>query len=204
VPDLLRIDDALIRMGDAPGGDSLDVLGTTVEFLSWAQNPAANFCIIRRIVPPGVTIPLHTYDDPEDIFVVSGTQEVLVDGPGGLRWRHARTGDFVRIPRAIPHAYRNVANERVVALIVTTTRVGEFLKEIGSRHGEASRRPTPAQLMLIAATAERHGITLGTARDNAAVGIDLPSSPKREVAAHSCGSGRRSLRTHTHQGRPAA
>jgi quercetin dioxygenase-like cupin family protein len=191
-------------MADAPGDDPLDVFGTTVEFLSWTQNSVANFCIIRRVVPPGVTIPLHTYDDPEDIFVVSGTQEVFVDGPGGLRWREARSGDFFRVPGAIPHANRNVADQPVVDLVVTTTRIGSFLKEIGRRRGEAPRRPTSAQLMLIAATAERHGVTLGTAQDNAAVGIDLPGSAVREVADHSCDRAHRSLPTHPHQGRPAA
>lgn len=48
---------------------------------------------MRGVVPPGVTVPLHSHDDVEAFFIVSGSQEVLVPGSDGLEWRPARAGD---------------------------------------------------------------------------------------------------------------
>jgi hypothetical protein len=35
------------------------------------------------VLPPGVTVPLHSHDDAEDFFVLVGTQQVLIQGAHG-------------------------------------------------------------------------------------------------------------------------
>jgi hypothetical protein len=46
------------------GTEVFDVLGPTVEFLTWNDE----YCVMRGVVPPGVTVPLHSHDDAEDFF----------------------------------------------------------------------------------------------------------------------------------------
>ena len=67
----------------------------------------------------------------EDFFILSGTQQVLVQEAGGLVWRDAHAGDYVRVPGNVWHAHRNVSDELAIDLIVTTARLGRFFEEIG-------------------------------------------------------------------------
>ena len=177
MPEVQPKSEVFTRIADAPGEGALDVFGPTVEFLSWSEDPLGSFCVLRGVVPPGVTVPLHSHDDVEDFFIVAGTQQVLVDGPGGLQWRDAHAGDYVRVPGGVPHAHRNVSDQPAVDIIVTTTRIGRFFKEVGRPVTESPKPPTPEELAHFAAAATRYGYHLGSRQDNAAVGIELPGVP---------------------------
>jgi quercetin dioxygenase-like cupin family protein len=162
------------RLTAGTGGEVLDVLGPTVEFLNVSGGPYEQFCLMRGVVPPGVTVPLHGHDDVEAFFVVSGSQEVLVPGDDGLEWRIARAGDFVHVAGGELHAQRNLTDEDAVDLIITTPRMGRFFREIGCPVEEVDEH-TPAQrLTHFVETAVRYGMRLGTPEENAAVGIELP------------------------------
>jgi quercetin dioxygenase-like cupin family protein len=159
---------------DYTGAEVLDVLGPTVEFLNVSEEPNEQFCLMRGVVPPGVTVPLHSHDDTEVFFVVSGSQEVLVPGVDGLEWRVVHAGDFVHVPGGALHAHRNVSNEDAVDLIITTPRLGVFFREVGWTAADADG-PTPAErLNTFVETALRYGMRLGTPEENAAAGIELP------------------------------
>jgi hypothetical protein len=54
---------------DGTGGEVLDVLGPAVEFLYVSEGPYEQFCLMRGVVPPGVTVPLHSHDDMEAFFM---------------------------------------------------------------------------------------------------------------------------------------
>jgi quercetin dioxygenase-like cupin family protein len=162
------------RLTAGTGGEVLDVLGPTVEFLNVSHEPYEQFCLMRGVVPPGVTVPLHSHDDVEAFYIVSGSQEVLVPGDRGLEWRAAHAGDFVHVPGGALHAHRNVTNEPVVDLIITTPRLGRFFQEVGCPIGDVHEL-TPAQrLNRFVETAMRYGMRLGSPEENAAVGIELP------------------------------
>jgi quercetin dioxygenase-like cupin family protein len=176
--------DVLTDVVAATGDDALEVFGATIEFLSWSEDALSNFSVIRSVVPPGVTVPLHSHDDVEDIFIVSGTEQILIDGPGGLRWRDASAGDYVRVPRGLPHAHRNVSGKSAVSITVTTTRIARFLRAVGRPISESPRPPTPAERAHVVDAAKRHGYRLGSAEDNAAVGIDLAGLVSPPKAPH--------------------
>jgi len=53
---------------------------------------------MRGVVPPGVAVPLHSLNDAEDFFILSGTQQVLTQSEQGLEWRDVNAGDYVHIP----------------------------------------------------------------------------------------------------------
>jgi quercetin dioxygenase-like cupin family protein len=155
--------------GDS-AGPKYDVFGPTVEFLTWSDD----FCVMRAVVPPGVTVPLHRHADAEDFYIISGTQQVLLDGANGLQWRDAKAGDYVRIPGHLPHAHRNVSDEPAVELIVTTARLGRFFQEIGRPVVGALAPPTAAEIGRFTEVAVSYGYVLGTPEENAAVGITMP------------------------------
>jgi mannose-6-phosphate isomerase-like protein (cupin superfamily) len=62
---------------------------------------------IETFVPPHV----HPLQD-EYIYVLDGRIDLLLDG----KRRSAATGDLVRMPRGIPHAFFNNSGEPVTAL----------------------------------------------------------------------------------------
>jgi quercetin dioxygenase-like cupin family protein len=156
------------------GSEPLDVFGPTVEFLTLPNEDDNAICVMRGVVPPGVTVPLHSHDDFEGFFIVSGTQQVLVQGVQGLQWVDARAGDYVQIPGGIPHAHRNIGDVPAVDLIITTARLGKFLREIGRPVAAAPEPPKPQEVARFVEVAAKYGYWLGTAEENAAVGIDVP------------------------------
>jgi quercetin dioxygenase-like cupin family protein len=163
----------LCRIADGTPHQVWDVFGPTVEFLTSPDDPDAAFCVMRGVVPPGVTVPLHSHHDPEDFFIVVGTQQVLTHGDQGLRWCDAHAGDYVRVPAGTPHAHRNVSGEPAVDLIITSARLGRFFREVGRLSTGPTPPPTPEELAHFVAVATKYGYTLGSPEDNAAVGIDL-------------------------------
>ena len=169
----MQFDDSTVfyRLAEEPAGEVLDVLGPTVEFLSWSDD----FCVMRGVIPPGVTVPLHRHGDAEDFFIISGTQQVLVEGANGLEWRDAHAGDYVRIPADIPHAHRNVSDKPAIELIVTSARLGRFFQEIGRPATDSLRPPTAQQLEHFVQVAKKYGYVLGAPEENAAVGIEMPA-----------------------------
>ena len=50
----------------------LDVLGPTVEFLVLPSEWARDCCVIRGIISPGVSVPIHSHPDDESFFLCSG------------------------------------------------------------------------------------------------------------------------------------
>lgn len=144
----------------------LDVFGVIVEFMTPKDEET---CVMRASMPPAVTVPLHSHNDFEDFYILAGTYQVLVNGDGGLEWRDAHAGDYVRVPGDVRHALRNVSEEPAVDLIITTARMGNFFREVGRPVG--SPQPTVEDLANFAETASRYGYWLASPEENAAVGI---------------------------------
>lgn len=44
---------SLTRLTDSTGGEVLDVLGPTVEFLTGSPDQSGPLCLMRGVVPPG-------------------------------------------------------------------------------------------------------------------------------------------------------
>jgi quercetin dioxygenase-like cupin family protein len=165
-------DGVLSRIADGTGLPAGDAFGPRVEFLTMTDDGTNNICVMRAVIPPGVTVPLHRHDDFEDFLVLSGGHQVLVERDGRLQWCDAKAGDYIRVPASVPHAHRNILDQPAVDLIITTARMGEFFREI-SRPVE-SPPPTAEEVANFVATAVQYGYQLGTPEENAAVGITFP------------------------------
>jgi uncharacterized RmlC-like cupin family protein len=165
-------------VADGTGSPALDVFGPRVEFLTTTDDGTNDICVMRAVIPAGVTVPLHRHDDFEDFLILSGGHQVLIDYNGRLQWSDAHAGDYVRIPGATLHAHRNLSDRPAVDLIITTARMGRFFREIG-RPTDAPP-PTAHEVANFVATAQRYGYRLGTAEENAAVGITMPAFASRD------------------------
>jgi len=164
----------LYRIGDESYGPVLDVFGSTVEFLSGPAGEDNSLCVLRGVVPAGITVPMHSHEDAEDFYILAGTQQVLTQGAGGLAWADAHAGDYVRVPPGTMHAHRNVSANPAIDLIITTAKLGRFFEEVGRPFTGAPQPPTPQDLARFVATCAEYGYLLGTPEENAAFGIDTP------------------------------
>jgi hypothetical protein len=92
----------LDRLGGATRGPRLEVFGPIIEFLTPENDE--QICVMRAVVPPGVTVPLHSHDDFEDFLILAGGHQVLIEGERGLEWRDARpeiTSAWPPMPRTL-------------------------------------------------------------------------------------------------------
>jgi quercetin dioxygenase-like cupin family protein len=161
------------RVADGTPGQALDLLGPVAEFVTEPE-PQGSFCVLRGVLPPGMTVPLHSHDDAEDFLVLTGTHQVLLQGPDGLEWADAHAGDYVHIPAGAPHAHRNTSPDPAVDLMITTARLGQFFAEAGRPVTGLPQPPAPGDVARFTAVAARYGHTLGSPEENAAVGIEMP------------------------------
>lgn len=111
-------------MTPTDGRETVDVFGPIVEFLTPPDEDQC--CVMRVVMPAGVTVPMHSHNDFEDFYILAGSYQVLVEDGGRREWRDAHAGDYVRVPGDVPHAIRNITEEPAVDLIVTTARMGNF------------------------------------------------------------------------------
>jgi hypothetical protein len=77
------------------------------------------------------------------------------------------------VPAGAPHAWRNVTNEPLVNLVITTKRLGRFFQETGRPASIAQKPVTPEDLARFAAVCEKYGYWIATPEENAAVGIKM-------------------------------
>ena len=152
-------------------GVCLDVFGPTVEFLTAPQEPHNDFCVMRGVIPPGVFVPLHSHPDTEDFFIISGEVQALKQVQEGYEWIVGKAGDYIHVPSSARHAWRNVSSEPLVALIITTTRLGRFFQEMGRPVTDAPQPVTPEELAHFLTVAATYGHWNATPEENAAVGI---------------------------------
>jgi len=146
----------------------VDLLGPRIEPLTSSED--GSYCVMKGVLPPGVSVPLHSHGDPESFYVVSGEAQVLAQTNKGLEWRTVRKGDFVHIPGGTKHAWRNLSNVPSEVVLTLTPKLGRFLLELGAfaRTEGGSRF-----LEQVHDLEEGYGYWSGSPEENAAVGIEL-------------------------------
>jgi quercetin dioxygenase-like cupin family protein len=150
--------------------DVFDLFGATVQFLT-DDCAEEELCLLRGTIPPGVSVPIHSHFENETFYVLSGEIQVLTEHNGESRWLPVKTGDVIQIPGGAIHAFRNQSKRPVANLIVTTTRLGRFFREIGRPMSAAGTPPRPEELQNFITTAARYCYWLASPEENAAAGI---------------------------------
>jgi quercetin dioxygenase-like cupin family protein len=156
-------------------GLRVDLFGPTVEFLTSPQEASIDFCVLRGVIPPGVSVPLHSHHDTEDFLVISGEVQALRQSTQGYEWIVAKAGDHLHVPSNERHGWRNLSSEPLVAFIITTTRLAQFFQEVG-RPVAGTPQPATAEdlgrfLAHYGTVSAKYGYWNATPEENAAVGI---------------------------------
>jgi quercetin dioxygenase-like cupin family protein len=97
----------------------LNVLGASIQFLVGPQPGEDAPCILKRTIPPGISVPMHSHDFVEVFFVLSGNFEVII-GDSKMRWIEVSAGDLIEVPSNVKHAFRNRSQHPVINLVFTT------------------------------------------------------------------------------------
>jgi quercetin dioxygenase-like cupin family protein len=150
----------------------LDALGPKIEPLTSMEEKS--YCVLKGTIPPGVSVPLHSHGDAESFYVLSGEAQVLVQSEDGLDWQTLKPGDFVQIPGDAKHAWRNISDQPMEALITTTPKLGNALREMSEpAHGRDQGSPGPEAMERLAEITERYGYWMASPSENAELGISL-------------------------------
>jgi quercetin dioxygenase-like cupin family protein len=132
---------------------TIDVQGAAIEFLTTAGEEP---CVMRGTIPPGMTVPLHSHEDPETFVLLAGHAEGLVDS----RWVALGPGDVFNVPGGAKHGWRNLGAVPAVMILISTAKMARFFVEIAGG--------SPEHFL---ATAERYGYWNATPEESAAAGI---------------------------------
>ena len=133
----------------------LEVLGASIQFLVGPQQDEDALCILKRTIPPGILVPMHSHDFVEVFFVLSGNFEVII-GDDKMRWIEVSVGDLVEVPSKVKHAFRNRSQHPVINLVFTTSKHGRYFQEIGQSvgSGESVSPPAPDEIRRLLKTAK--------------------------------------------------
>jgi quercetin dioxygenase-like cupin family protein len=164
------------RLIDPDRLDTIDVLGPTIQFLTSTREPSEP-CVMRGTIPPGVSIPLHSHADPETFLMVSGSVEGLIYRENDFQWVRIHPGDIFHVPGHAKHAWRNQSLERATMIIVSTSTMGQFFRELGkpATPDKPAAPPAPEEIERFLQTSKRYGYWNATPEENAQVGISVPA-----------------------------
>ena len=83
------------------------MLGMLVTLKVESRMTNGAYAIFENVVPPGRGVPLHvhTWED-ETLYGVEGNLQVVL----GDRTQVTTAGDFVNMPRGVPHRFQNVGS----------------------------------------------------------------------------------------------
>jgi len=148
----------VLRAGE---GTQVWFLDTRMSVKAGGEQTSGAFTFLEWSAPAGFGPPLHRHDrEDEAFYLLEGRIEVDC---GDNRWQ-AGPGDFVFLPRGLPHAF--VVSDGPVRGLQITAPAGfeRFIGELG-RPAEGSGLPAPAQLPdvpTLIGVSRRYGIeTLG-------------------------------------------
>jgi quercetin dioxygenase-like cupin family protein len=161
--------------------ETLDVMGATVELLTRPATDDLSPCAMRGTIPPGAVVPLHSHPDPETFVAVSGEVEGFAEADGGSGWVRIAPGDIFHVPGGAGHAFRNRSPWPAVAIVVSTSRMRRFFREIGTPVTPEARQPpgppSAEAIQRFLETAARYGHWNATPEENAQVDLSLPAAP---------------------------
>ena len=154
-----------------PVGEVLDLFGPQIQLLTALSDEDDGYCLFGGTLPAGAVVPLHSHAERETFYILEGELKGLRQD----RWLTLAGGDVLDIPGGVKHAFRNVSAAPVYLLFVTTMRLGRFFCEVGRPADTVPSPgpPTSADLQRFFEISRASGYWLGSAEDNAAVGISL-------------------------------
>jgi quercetin dioxygenase-like cupin family protein len=99
------------------------VNGATMAVMVGRADRAPNFALRQFEVAPGGNTPRHSHDYEHEVYVVSGSGTVLLEG----EYRPVRGGDVIYVPADEEHQFRASADEslRFLCIVPMSRDCGE-------------------------------------------------------------------------------
>jgi quercetin dioxygenase-like cupin family protein len=144
----------------------LDIMGPLVDL---STRNGDDFVVIRSIAPSGTVVPLHSHSERETMVIVEGKFTAWLEGS----WQTYGPGEIIEIASNEPHALRNDGPDEVSLVLVTTSRMANFLGTVSASQDNAD--VSPDRLAHFVRTAVAYGFWNGSIEDQAAIGIELPN-----------------------------
>jgi mannose-6-phosphate isomerase-like protein (cupin superfamily) len=96
-------------------GAVLNVLGADIAVKSCGD--PGKFFFADHAVPPGYAVPLHVHEDEDEAFYLLEGEVTLLTGDGEKK---AGPGDYVHLPRGVPHGFVNASGAPARMLVVAS------------------------------------------------------------------------------------
>jgi quercetin dioxygenase-like cupin family protein len=81
-----------------------------------------DYCVAHSMFHTGVFVPIHSHEDRETFYVISGKLEYW----NARECSTLTAGDVADVPKNHVRAWRNVSGDDATCLFVTTTKMGRF------------------------------------------------------------------------------
>jgi quercetin dioxygenase-like cupin family protein len=149
-----------------------ELFGPTIQFITPLSDDDVGYCVLKGAVPPGAVVPIHSHADRGTFYIVTGEPQALKED----HWQTFGAGDVFDVAGGAKHAFRNVSAKVVSVLIVTTMAMARFFRQVGRPIANIPLGPPSSEaLRRFAQASFAEGHWLGSAADNAAIGITLLS-----------------------------
>ena len=103
--------------GCGKAGQPKEVVWSILGHTYWLKAECDGYFIFETLDPPGTFVPPHIHPTQDEfIYMLDGTFDLYLDGS----WTQAKTGDLVRMPKGLPHAYYNKQEKPARALFSVT------------------------------------------------------------------------------------
>lgn len=140
----------------AQADSQVDVLGNLVTFKAVAADTGGAYSLVEVQSAPGAGTPPHKqHDDDEAFYILEGVYTLQI----GDDVREAHAGDYVFLPRGVPHAFRNEGTAPARMLIMTSPGGlhEAFFAEVGVPVGSDA---APLDFPAVLEAAARYGIEI--------------------------------------------
>ena len=154
---------------DSVSSDKYFVLGVYIEFLLAPDDASKQQAVLRCEMPGGTVVPLHSHQDMELFYLLSGSMEVYQEGQG---WKLVRAGEVIAVAGNVKHALRNSSTEGAVSIAITDAQLYHFFRELSVVAGQPIPGPVE-QIQKLVGTAARYEYWLGSPEENAEIGVVL-------------------------------
>ena len=146
---------------DAGEGEALWLFGSLATIKAGEADTGGAFTLAEFLNPPGFSPPIHVHrDEDEAFYILEGTAAFHC---GEETWS-AGPGDFILLPKGVPHWFRVTDDAALRSLQITTpARFEHFAAAVG-QPAQARRLPpspnAPPDLARVAQTSDSFGIEL--------------------------------------------
>jgi mannose-6-phosphate isomerase-like protein (cupin superfamily) len=142
---------SVVRQKQTRHGEPLNIYGDLIYVKLSGEDTGGRYALLEDVTPPGGGTPLHVHHrEDEGFYILEGHYRFEAAG----KTLEAQAGDFVFVPRDVPHRFRNIgATTGTILLTLEPAGLEVFFRELAAVPGP----PDPAKVAPIFA---RYGLEL--------------------------------------------